>query len=413
MRCFDLRSAILGGLSWAVLLAGAAPASAWQTSAYGVPPAGSPLAPAQTWTAPASAPYGQPATAGPPNAPGMAPVTISDQPAYLQPDMSQSAFGQPSLLAPPPPLSIPGAQPCVPECPPCGTAPGLFCATPDDLFANFYDPFSTQFTYGQAGAQRYEYGWLSYNDFTYIPSSPADGVPGSMQILEWNSWVRYSKRLGDNLLFVWTPEFNGEFWRPPATLGLPTYVNEFKSDFKLASVNPGPWNWQVGFTPQLNADLKRSLDANAYVFDGRAVALYKASPKWTFAGGFEYWERVRNYVIPYGGVIYTPNNRWEFRMLFPSSRISYYLGNAHTFDLWAYCSANYLIEAYQIDTAAGIKERGQWKDYEVLFGIDGAKGKFSMFLQAGAVFDRQVRFSGPTPGFSLGNQFIVRTGFIF
>lgn len=100
-------------------------------------------------------------------------------------------------------------------------------------------------------------------------------------------------------------------------------------------------------------------------------------------------------------------------MLFPSSRISYYLGNAHTFDLWAYCSANYLIEAYQIDTAAGIKERGQWKDYEVLFGIDGAKGKFSMFLQAGAVFDRQVRFSGPTPGFSLGNQFIVRTGFIF
>lgn len=395
-----------------MLLIWQSPAAAWQSSGYVLPSAASPPASNQAWANPAAGSYGGPVISGPPDAPLTAPVTITDQPIYVGPATNQPAYGQPSPLAPPP-VVLPGTQPCDPACPPCVTAPGLFCQTPDDRFANFYDPFSTQFTYGTAGVQPYQYGWLSYNDFTYIPSSPADGVPGSMQILEWNSWVRYSHRLGDNLLFAWTPEFNGEFWRPPATLGLPTYVNEIKSDFKLASVNAGPWNWQVGFTPQLNADLKRSLDANAYLFDGRAVALYKASPKWTFAGGFEYWERVRNYVIPYGGLIYTPNNRWEFRMLFPSSRISYYLGNCHTFDLWAYGSANYLIEAYQIDTAYGIKERGQWKDYEVLFGIDAAKGKFSLFLQAGAVFDRQVRFSGPTPGFNLGDQFIVRTGFIF
>ena len=285
--------------------------------------------------------------------------------------------------------------------------------TPDQLFANYYDPFSTQFTYGTDGAQQYQYGWLSYNDAVFIPESPARGVPGQMQILEWNSWVRFSTRVGDRLIFSWTPEFNGEFWRPPAGLGLPLYVNEFKSDFKLASVNPGRWNWQVGFTPQLNADLKRSLDANAYLFDGRAVALFRASPNWTLACGVEYWNRVHNYVIPYGGVIWTPNNRWEFRLLFPNSRVSYYLGNHHSFDLWAYASAEYLIEAYQIDTTMGIKERGQWKDYEVLFGFDAGKGKYSAFLQAGVIFDRHVRFNGPTPDFNLGNSVLVRTGFIF
>lgn len=133
----------------------------------------------------------------------------------------------------------------------------------------------------------------------------------------------------------------------------------------------------------------------------------------TLAFGFEYWNRVRNYVIPYGGIIWTPDNRWEFRLLFPNSRVSYYLGNFHTMDVWAYASAEYLIEAYQIDTTLGVRERGQWKDYELLFGFDAGKGKFSAFLQAGAIFDRHVRFNGPTPDFNLGNSVIVRTGIIF
>ena len=259
-------------------------------------------------------------------------------------------------------------------------------------------------------AQQYKYGWYSGDEFVYIPFSEAQGIPGAMQILEWNSFLRYSRRIGDRYVFSWTPEFNGGFWHVPAGSGLPPNVTELKSDFQLASVNPGPWNWQIGLTPQLNSDLRRTLDSNAYMLDGRLVALYRPAPQWTIAIGAEYLNRVHDYVIPYGGVIWTPNDRWEFKLFFPKARISYYMGKYYNLDTWAFLSQEYQIDAYQIDTYAGDKERGQWSQYQVLFGFDVAKSFYSAYLQCGYVYHRQAQFSGSTPNFGLNDAFILRTG---
>jgi hypothetical protein len=284
----------------------------------------------------------------------------------------------------------------------------------EQIAESYYDPFGSQFTYGQAGVQPYRYGWYAKDEFVYVPKSEAIGIPGAMQILAWNSWLRYSARIAPWLLFNWSPEFNGVWWRQPAGSGLPSQGNELISDFNLSSMCAGAWNWQVGLTPQLNSDLRRSLDSNAFMIDARAVALYQLSSQWRFAAGAEYWDRVRNYVIPYGGVIWTPDDRWELRLLFPKTRISYYLGRFHAYDVWAFGSAEYQIQAYQIDTTdSNAKERGQWSNYQTLAGFNASRGKLSVYLQCGAILDRHASFNGPTPNFGLRDAFVLRTGLYY
>lgn len=284
----------------------------------------------------------------------------------------------------------------------------------DELFRTYYNPLGSQFAFGNRGAQPYKYDWLSYDDIVYIPSSPARGVAGSMQAVEWNTWMRYSRRIGEDKLFTWTPAFNDQFFSGPTGVAMPGDVNNLSSAVSLASVNPGPWNWQLGFNPQINSDFRRSLTSNAYIFDGHGVILYRASSTWTLAFGVALWDRTRERVIPYGGVIWTPNDRWEVRLLFPESRLSYYLGRRNDTDLWAYVTGEYVNRAYQVDIAdTRAKDLVEMSDYRVMAGINGTWKGYTVFLQGGYVFDRHLQFRGPTPDFHLNGSALLRTGLTY
>ena len=82
---------------------------------------------------------------------------------------------------------------------------------------------------------------------------------------------------------------------------------------------------------------------------GRGVVFLRASPQLMIALGAAYWKRVDDIVLPYAGVVWTPNDYWEFRLMFPKSRISYFLGNWWGAATWVYGGVEYNVEAYQID----------------------------------------------------------------
>jgi hypothetical protein len=281
--------------------------------------------------------------------------------------------------------------------------------------ANYYDPFSNQFAYGNRGAQPYRLGWLSYDDGTYMPTSRVHGTTGTFQDVEWNAWMRYSRGLGDHYLFSWTPAWNTKFWTGPSGVALPADADQIISDFQLSSTWGGPWNWQLGFTPQINADFRRSLDSNAYMFDGRGVVFYQASANWRWAFGAAYWNRVVDRVIPYGGVIWAPDDRWEFRLFFPKTRISRYWGEVHGVSLWNYVSLEYNVQAYQLELQqpGHVKTRGQFSNNQLLVGLSGQRGGWSTFVEGGLVFDRHVGFRGSTPGFGISDALIARAGLLY
>lgn len=145
--------------------------------------------------------------------------------------------------------------------------------------------------------------------------------------------------------------------------------------------------------------------------DGRAIGFYRASPKLMFAFGAAYWNRVRDRIVPYAGVIWSPTDRWELRLLFPKSRISYYGGNYRGCDVWYYTSAEYNVEAYQADIQdTRVKDRIEMSDYRVLVGVNAQYQMIAPFIEGGWVFDRHVRFRETTPGFGIQDGFIVRVG---
>ena len=232
---------------------------------------------------------------------------------------------------------------------------------------NYYDPFaSQQFAYGSLRTTPYRLGWYSYRDAVYIGSAPtSDGASGDFQSTELNGFLRYSTLINQQLLFQGTGIWNGRYWSGPDSPAMPPHVNQFGADLQLSSVNAGPWNWMLGVTPQINSDFERQLTSDAYMVDARVVVYNKLSPQLTLAVGAAYWDRADDIFIPYGGLIWTPDDRWEVRAMFPKSRVSYYLGNTGATDVWMYGAAEYSVDAYQIDfdDATRLKDRAQFEDW--------------------------------------------------
>jgi hypothetical protein len=362
---------------------------------------------------PPAGPYSMPATAMPGQPAGIAPAFGAPPPAVAP------WPGNASVL---PPSTPAGPGQAVPDMyglpqPPredfCTSLVHFFFPPADQTLAGFYDPFTRQFAYGSAGVQSYRLGWLSYDDFVYMPRAGTNGV-GHFSDVEWNTWLRYSQLVQQSMVFAWTASFNGHWWTGPSGITFPPDGTQLVSDFQLSSYMAGPWNWQLGVTPQINSDFERSLDSNAFMIDGRAVVFFRASPQWLFAAGAAFWNRATDHVIPYAGIIWSPNDRWEFRLLYPRARISYYTGNFWGFETWGYVSLDYNIEAYQMNfTAPHTSVRGELSDYRFLKGFNFERGRWNFFWEAGAVFDRHVRFRGPVDDFRIHEGLIIRTGLTY
>jgi hypothetical protein len=279
--------------------------------------------------------------------------------------------------------------------------------------AGFYDPFSLQFAYGDAGVQPYRLGWYSYNDFVLLPKSPTS-LGSGFQDAEWNAWLRYAWLLRNSTVFTITGWMNGKFWTGPTEITLPPGGAQFIGDMQWASAYAGPWNWQVGFTPQLNGTFNDKINSNALMADGRAVLLYRASPQWMFAVGAAYWNRADDRFIPYGGVIWAPNDRWEIRATFPRSRASYFLGRFRGVDSWLYGSGEYDVQAYQVDLGGRrVSTRGETSEYRLLLGLSATTGIWTVFVEGGAATDRHFRFRGKAPDFTIDDTAFLRTGLLF
>jgi hypothetical protein len=282
------------------------------------------------------------------------------------------------------------------------------------LVSDYYDPFGPQFKLGIDVAQPYRLGWWSYNDIVFMPEAKARGVGGKLQVTELNSWVRYATPLNERTLFTYTLSMNGKFWQGPSGVALPYDNNQIISDFQLAVQTPYDWTIQAGLTPQFNSDFKGGLTGKGFFLDGRATAIKRLSPNWQIALGAEFLDRVHNRIIPYGGVVWTPSDRWEFRLLFPKSRVSYYAGNYRGVDAWLYAAAEYNVDAFAIfREAARTNEQVEMQDYRLLLGCNMQCGRLITFVEGGYVMRRHLRFSGPDPQFDVAPTAMIRAGFTF
>lgn len=278
------------------------------------------------------------------------------------------------------------------------------------------DPFLGQpgGTYGVFGPQPYRLGWSGRFDAAWIPSQPIKGGPGSFEVTEFNFGVRHSVPVTNSLIFSVSPEAAIRLWQGPSFVGLPGSVYRLGSDFELASATNTPYNFQLGFTPSIATDFSDSLRRESFIFDARGALFYRASPQLMFALGAAFWDRVKDRVVPYAGVVWTPNDRWEFRIMSPKSRISYFLGNFSNRAWWLYGSGEYYIEAYDVTVQpGGVRDHVEIEDWRILLGLRTESNGIAAFFEGGWILDRHVRFADTTPDFGIQNGWLIRAGIRF
>lgn len=286
-------------------------------------------------------------------------------------------------------------------------------------------------TYGLNGPQPYRMGWTHSVETEFLPevstSSPDVGDFGIFGIDVMSTYTTteqvFYAPFNYKVLSI-SPQFNYRSWSGPrgtdgmmAYSHLPGSVYRLGLDMAIATPFIYDWSAEIGFTPAVASDFKGTTESEAWMFDGRGVIYWRWGPQWMWAIGAAYWDRVDSMVIPYAGAVWTPNDFWEFRLLFPESQISTFLGTPYGIATWAYLKGEYHVEAYQVDvepTPAGtITSQVQVEDWRLMGGLKWEAGWLTSFAELGWVFGRSVEFDKGGTDFDPSSGFIGRVGFRF
>ncbi|MEQ9407302.1 MAG: hypothetical protein RIK87_06225 [Fuerstiella sp.] len=272
-------------------------------------------------------------------------------------------------------------------------------------------PFST---YGTGGMQPYRQGWMSRLEMELLPATDIN-QPGRGEFEQFG--VDYDLAVTGPFLpgwmFTWTNQFRLRNWEGPDGVtpgaGLPGKAFRFGVDLELETPQAGPVSLSLGINPSINTDLDASPGSASFQLDGRGMFIFQLDQSWSLVLGAAFWDRVDDRVIPYGGLVYR-DDLWEWRIMYPESTISLFLGNGAGGSMWMYVRAEYRVEGYEIRTTTGTDEV-ELEDYRALLGIRTDNGTSSWFIEGGWVFDRNVEYDSPVnASFEPDTGFIVRTG---
>lgn len=275
-------------------------------------------------------------------------------------------------------------------------------------------------TWGANGPQPYRLGYSLWADLAWLPGRHTDLLldDGKFSVFEANIGLNHTiPTWWSPWLFSLEHQFNYRNWSGPATVDLPGDVYRLGWDLRFETpLNSqfAPFAVTLAFNPSINSDFDQQLGRDAFNFDGRGILFWQADPHLLLAFGAGFWDRVHDRVIPYAGFVWLPDDRWEFRIMWPQSRIQYYCGNHMGEDVWLYATGEYHIESYQIGTssvAAG-KDQIELEDYRLLIGLRKSNPICSGFIEAGWVFGRRADMR-LGPDFHINSGFIGRIGMRF
>ncbi len=329
------------------------------------------------------------------------------QPTY-QPDPN-AAFGMPGQqpFMTPQPYGVP--QPITPG------DPFLQGGMP---YASPMSPFG-QYSYGGInGAQPYRYGWTARYDFTWMPSEGTSSPDvGKFGMLAFDLEKEYVQPLPSAWVFSFAPQYNLRLLDGPTNgfagpSHLPGDLHRFGLGLKLSTPEVNGSTLEFGFTPGFTTDFEISPSGRAMQYDAHAVWFWRWNPQFMVALGAAYWDRVDDIVLPYAGIVYTPNDYLEFRLIFPKPRVSLFLGTPNGVATWAYIQGEYHVESYEMELSPpGSRDKVQFTDWRVLGGFRFEAGWLTTFIEAGGIFGREVDFRRNGRDFDVDPGFIMRAGF--
>jgi hypothetical protein len=253
-------------------------------------------------------------------------------------------------------------------------------------------------------------------DYTWLPGGGRGGfgthdfeLSGTVPVVLYSGWAQL--RL--------TPGVAVHEWQGPESapgLGradLPAHVFDATLDLGW---RPHPARWlflDLGITPGIYGDLAES-NASLFRLRGRALGIVALSPEWQFVGGVLYVNRNHTKVLPAGGIIWNPSADTRCELLFPQPKVSRWLATFGGFQWWGYVAGEFGGGSWAIERARGVPDSVDYNDVRLLLGLEWI-GPHDMRgrVEAGYVFDRELRFVSPTPDLRVEDTFLLRVGLTY
>lgn len=252
------------------------------------------------------------------------------------------------------------------------------------------------------------FGWNPRADFGYILPARTSPETSRMSQYEFDAELKHIGQRYDGIILAHTPQFG---WRQyDGGIGHNFYRFGWNIEASLPRV--GPWTFQGGFNPSLNSDLDRNFTIHALNLDAYAMAGYQCTPETQLILGLGYWDRVNDIFLPYGGVVWTPDERWEFRLTFPKTRISYYVGEILGETHWLYVGNEYHVDSFQLNATGGQVDQVQVADFRATLGVMSETSRYTKYVEVGWVYDRRVKFI-QRKDFTVGDALMIRAGIRF
>jgi len=152
----------------------------------------------------------------------------------------------------------------------------------------------------------------------------------------------------------------------------------------------------------------KNVTSDALRFQGRLEGIYTFSPQIDIQAGIIYAGRARVKMLPTVGIVWTPDDNWVLRLVFPNPKISRRLWTGPQADWWGYINMDYSGGSWDIKPY-GLTD---YNDIRLGLGLEyGARGRMGGYFEFGGSFDRELYSNGHRA--SLPSVLYVKTGVIF
>ena len=151
-----------------------------------------------------------------------------------------------------------------------------------------------------------------------------------------------------------------------------------------------------------------NVSSDAWRFQGRLEGVGVLSSQMQLHAGIIYYGRSRVKMLPTVGVVWTPDENWVLRLVFPNPKVSRRLWTGPQADWWGYVHMDYGGGSWDI------KDLGltDYNDIRIGMGIEfAAPSRIGGYFEFGGSLARELYFNGH--GTSLPSVLYLKTGFIF
>jgi hypothetical protein len=256
---------------------------------------------------------------------------------------------------------------------------------------------------------RFRYTWL-----------PGGSNPSSLDIndIDISLPIAVPDFMGSTQPWYLIPTFGLHLWDGPAvSADLPERAYSGVLDTYFRSDPTQRLGVELGVGVGIYTDFN-TLTFHSLRVTGRGVVHLRLTPDTVLKGGVWYLGRNHVRLLPAVGFVWTPNPQTRWDIFFPEPRLSQYFTTLNEMDVWWYLGAEYGGGAWTIKREGGFSDRIDINDVRLSAGFEWGSPK-SMesgirlgFIEAGLVFDREIRYSvTPEENFSPKSTIFLRVGF--